>query len=148
VNACHDDSNCNGLPRHFATGLIAAPVESLARGGAFAGGRNMSFHRGFRASMIRPVIALPRPVAVRPRVHTRPFAHFRHRNAPVVVWVGAPSYSGYDDPTYVVSDEQSPSDSSPTTASYMMPPRFGCRVQTYSVPSENGGERSVRVVRC
>jgi hypothetical protein len=133
----------------FATGLIAAPAATLARGGAFAGGRDMSFHRGFRAPTIRPVIAGSRRVAAPPRVHTKPFAHFRHRHArvPVVVWVGAPWYSGYDDPTYVVSDEQSPSDTSPTTASNTMP-RLGCRVQTYNVSSESGGERPVKVVRC
>ncbi len=31
----------------LATGLIAAPVETSARGGAFAGGRGMSFRGVF-----------------------------------------------------------------------------------------------------
>jgi hypothetical protein len=150
----------------FATGLIAAPVETSARGGAFAGGRAMSFHRGFTEPLVRPAFARPLPVAAR-RVHTAPFAHFRHRHAPAVVWVGAPWYSGYDEPTYVVPDEQGPPESSPTTApkmipspttapdmmpptttSNMRPPRLGCRAQTYNVPSEDGGERSVKVLRC
>jgi hypothetical protein len=142
----------------FATGLIAAPVETSARGGAFAGGRAMSFHRGFTAPLMRPAFARPLPVAVPRSVHTAPFAHFRHRHAPAVVWVGAPWYSGYDEPTYVVPDEQGPPENSqttapdmmpsPTTAPDMMPPRLGCRVQTYNVPSEGGGEVSVKVVRC
>ena len=40
-----------GLFAIFATGLIriAAPVETFARGGAFAGARAMSLHRGFSA---------------------------------------------------------------------------------------------------
>jgi hypothetical protein len=137
-----------GFLAMLTIGLIVTPVEAFARGGAFAGGRAMSFHRGFTAPRIRPVIGRPLRAAVPRRVHTAPFAHFRHRHAPAVVWVGAPWYGGYDVPTYVVPDEQSPPDSSPTTAPDMMPPRLGCRVQTYNVPSEGGGERSVRVVRC
>jgi hypothetical protein len=30
----------------------------------------------------------------------------------------------------------------------MTPPRLACRVQTYKVPSEDGGQRPVKVVRC
>jgi hypothetical protein len=139
-----------GLFAIFATGLIciAAPVETFARGGAFAGARAMSLHRGFSAPVIRPAIARPHRVAVPPRVRAAPLGHFRHRHVPVEVWVGAPWYGGYDEPTYVVPDEQSPPDSSQTTASDVTPPRSGCRVQTYNVRSDSGGERSVKVVRC
>jgi hypothetical protein len=75
---------------------------------------NRNRPRGFRAPMIRPAIAWPRRVAVPARIHTAPFAHFRHRRAPAVVFVDAPWYSGYDESTYVAPDEQIPSDSSPT----------------------------------
>src|SRR5262244_1917438 len=48
----------------LATGLIAAPVETAARGGGFGGGgfgggHGMSFRGGFRAPIIRPAIARP-----------------------------------------------------------------------------------------
>src|SRR5262245_58101993 len=132
----------------LTAGLIASTVETFARGGAFAGGRGMSFHRGFRAPIIRPAIARPLPVAVHRRVHTAPLARFRPRHAPAVRWPGAPWYEGYDQPTYVVPDEQSPPNVSPTTVSDTKPARLGCGAQTYSVPSEGGGKRSVKVVRC
>src|SRR5712671_566681 len=96
-----------GLFAIFATGLfcIAAPVEAFARGGAFAGARAMSLHRGFSVPVIRPAIArphrvaapeLPHRVEVPPRVRAAPLGHFRHRHVPVEVWVGAPWYGGYD----------------------------------------------------
>jgi hypothetical protein len=132
----------------LAIGLTIAPIETSARGGAFAGGHAMSFHRGFRAPMIRSRIAQPQRVASPARIHAARFAHFRHPRVPVVVWVGAPWYSGYDDSTYVAPDEQSSPDSTPTTDSNVMPPRLGCRTQTYKVRSEDGGGRTVNVVRC
>ena len=139
----------------IATGLLAilaialiAPVEASARGGGFAGGHAMSFRGGFRAPMIRPPIARPQRFGVPARIRTAPVAHVRHAIGPRRVWVGAPWYGGYDEPTYVVPDEQSPPDSSQTTASDVTPPRSGCRVQTYNVRSDSGGERSVKVVRC
>jgi len=141
----------------LASGLIAAPVETSARGGGFAGGHGMSFRAGFRAPIIRPAIARPTQVAIPARVHnTAPFARFRHTTGPRRIWVGAPWYSDYGAPwysdygdsTYVVPDEQSPSDTSPTTDANMTPPRLGCSAQTYRVPSEAGGETSVKVVRC
>ena len=155
----------------LATGLIAAPVETSARGG-FAGGHGMSFRAGFRAPIIRPAIAPPtrvaipaiRPAIARPtrvavpaRLHnTAPFARFRHTIGPRRIWVGAPWYGDYGAPwygdygdsTYVVPDGQSPSDTSPTTDANMTPRRLGCSAQTYRVPSEAGGETSVKVVRC
>jgi hypothetical protein len=148
----------------LATGLIAAPVETSARGG-FAGGHGTSFRAGFRAPIIRPAVARPFPpaiarptrVAVPARLHnTAPFARFRHTIGPRRIWVGAPWYGDYGAPwygdygdsTYVVPDEQSPSDTSPPTDANMTPRRLGCSAQTYRVPSEAGGETSVKVVRC
>jgi hypothetical protein len=73
-----------------------------------------------------------------------------------VVWVGAPWYTDYgapwysgdDESTYVAPDEQRPSEGSPPPDSNISPARSGCRAQTYKVPSEDGGETSVKVVRC
>jgi hypothetical protein len=97
-----------------------------------------------------------------------PFAHLRRgrffsAGLPVSVWGDAPWYGGYIDPSY--SYGAPPPDpaiySYPATASpaadggpvrerviYVMPPRPGCSTQTYHVPAEKGGERSINVVRC
>jgi hypothetical protein len=144
----------------FAIGLIAAPVETSARGGGgggggggFAGGHAMSFRGGFRAPMVRPAIARPQQVASA-GIRTAPFAHFRRTIGPRRVWVGAPWYGdyGYGDygvPWYgdygVSPDEQSQPVASPTTEP---PRRLGCSAQTYKVPSEAGGETSVKVWGC
>jgi hypothetical protein len=133
----------------LAVGLIAAPVETSARGGGFAGSHGMSFGGGFRAPIIRPAIARPQRVAVA----AGPFAHFRHAIGPRRVWVGAPWYGDYGAPwygdygvsTYVVPDEQSQPVASRTTEP---PRRLGCSAQTYKVPSEAGGETSVKVWGC
>src|SRR5262249_54989756 len=115
----------------LAIGLIAAPVETSARGG-FAGGHGMSFRAGFRAPIIRPAIARPTRVAVPARLHnTAPFARFRHTIGPRRIWVGAPWYGDYGAPwygdygdsTYVVPDEQSPSDTSRPPDAHMTPRR-------------------------
>ena len=84
----------------LAIGLIAAPVETSARGGGGGGGgrgggHGMSFRGGFRAPMIRPAIARPQRVAVPARTRTAPFAHFRRGIGPRRVWVGAPWYGDY-----------------------------------------------------
>jgi len=133
----------------LAAGLIAAPVETSARGGAFAGDHGMSFRGGFRAPIMRPAIARPTRVAVPARIHnTVPFARFRHGSGPRRIWVGAPWYGDYGDSTYVAPDSQSPSATSPTPDSDTAPRRLGCSAQSYRVPSEAGGETSVKVVRC
>jgi len=141
----------------LATGLIAAPVETAARGGGFGGGgfgggRGMSFRGGFRAPIIRPAIARPTRVAVPARIHNNvPFTRLRHTIGPRRIWVGAPWYGDYGpywygdygDPAYVEPDVQSPS-----ATSQGPDRRLGCSAQTYKVPSEAGGETSVKVVRC
>jgi hypothetical protein len=149
----------------LATGLIAAPVESSARGGGFAGGHAMSFRGGFRAPMIRPAIARPQRVAVPARIRTAPFAHFRHAIGPRGGWVGAPWYGDYGAPWYgdygdygdygnstsVAPDEQSQPVASPTAEPPPRRPpprRLGCSTQTYKVLSEAGGETSVKVWSC
>ena len=74
--------------------------------------------------------------------HGAPFAHFRHRRfvaagSPAVAWGDAPRYSGDHDPSTVGPDEQP-----------VKPPRSSCSTQTYKVPSEGGGEASIKMVRC
>src|SRR5437667_9916583 len=96
----------------LATSLIAATVETSARGwGAFVGGHAMSF-RGGVAPIIRPAIAPPALRFAAParihaalihaapaRIHAVParihgtFARFRR--APAAVWPVAPWYSYY-----------------------------------------------------
>jgi hypothetical protein len=146
----------------LATSLIAAPVETSARGGgAFATGHAMAFHGGTRAPIIRPA-----PFArnmVLPRLPGTSFARFGHRHALGAPWYGwgygAPSwYSGYDyddDSTSVAPVQQSYSGDAgvglsggPTMTPNVPPPRLGCRTQTYNVPTQEGGETSVKVTRC
>jgi hypothetical protein len=85
------------------------------------------------APTTRPAIA---------RVHDAPSAHFPHRRfvaagSPAVPWGEAPRYSGDDAPSAVGPDEQP-----------VKPPRSSCSTQTYKVPSEGGGEASIKMVRC
>jgi hypothetical protein len=156
----------------FATGLIVAPAETAARAGGFVGARGMPmrvmpFHGGFRAPIARPAI-VPRPAvnALAPaRVRAAPFAHFRHRRffaggLPITVWGDAPWYNGYNDPSGYVPPYQQPIYTYPTAAYpspdtivreriiYVLPPRPSCSTQTYLVPAERGGERSINIVRC
>jgi hypothetical protein len=69
--------------------------------------------------------------------------------------------SGYYDPSTDAPDEQptypttaypyvsTEQPTYPTTAyPYVKPPRSNCGTQTYKVPSKDGGEASVKVVRC
>src|SRR5215471_20500941 len=82
---------------------------------------------------------------IRPAIvpnHGAPFAHFRHRRfvaagSRAVAWGDAPRYSGDDDPSTVGPDEQP-----------VKPLRSSCSTQTYKVPSEGGGEASIKMVRC
>jgi hypothetical protein len=162
----------------LATGLIVAPAETSARAGlAGPRGmpmRAMPFHGGFRAPIApapiaRPAIAPPlRPAvnAVVPRrIHAAPFGHVRHRGlfiggSPVALWGDAPWYNGYYDPSGYVPSYQQPIYTYPTAAYpapetivreriiYVLPPRPSCSTQTYRVPSEEGGVRSINIVRC
>jgi hypothetical protein len=70
-----------------------------------------------------------------------------HRSARgTVVPFGYYDDSGNYDPSTVTPDEQP---TYPTAAyPYVKPPRSSCTTQTYKVPSEAGGEASIKVVRC
>jgi hypothetical protein len=123
------------------------------------------------APMSRPAVAPPRQVVALARIRAVPLTHIQHRRAPVVVWGYAPWYSGDDAlwyngddsssysgsgepwfggyPTYVAPDQKNPPDTNPITDPNAMPRRSGCRTQTYKVRSaDDGGERSVNIVRC
>ena len=52
---------------------------------------------------------------------------------------------GYYDPSTVAPDEEP---TYPANAYPNPPRRLGCSTQTYKVPSESGGQASVKVVRC
>ncbi len=130
----------------FAAGvLIFEPVETSARGGAFAGGRAGP---GLPAAMTRPAIVPPQPVVAPVRARAAPFAHIRHRRAPVAVWVAEPWYADYNDSTLVPSDEHNLTDTAPSPDANVIPRRLGCTKQLYRVRSEEGGTRTVAVVRC
>jgi hypothetical protein len=137
----------------FAASLIAAPVKTLA-GGGFTGAHAMAFQGGIGLPIGRPAIA---------HIQGERFANFPNRRrfvgrgAPAPeVWGVAPWYDGYSS-TY---DDYSSGDAAPdeqqpqrppnlmTMESPLRPPDPGCTAQSYEVPSEAGGERSVKVVRC
>jgi hypothetical protein len=76
------------------------------------------------------------------RAEHQPYGHYRGWGEPY----GYYGDSGYYDPPTVAPDEQP---TYPTTVyPYVKPPRSSCSTQTYKVPSEDGGEASVNVVRC
>lgn len=156
----------------FVTGLIVAPVETAARGGGFvAGGRAMPVARGFRGPIVRPASAPVRPPVApssiraasvagpsfaRDRFGRVPFAHLRHRrlsSGGVSVWGDAPWYSDYTDPANYYGSYPAtayPADSAPIRERviYVVPRVPGCSTQTYRVPGDSGGKRSINVVRC
>jgi hypothetical protein len=74
------------------------------------------------------------------RAEHQPYGHYRGWGEPY----GYYGDSGYYDPSTVAPDEQPPTTAYP----YVKPPRSSCSTQTYKVPSEDGGEASVNVVRC
>jgi hypothetical protein len=123
-----------------AGGLIFEAVEASARGGAFAGGRAVP---GFGAAMIRP-----QPIVAPVRARVAPFAHMRHRRAPGAMSVAEPRYDDYNDSTVVPPDEQNLADTNPSPDANVIPRRLGCTKQIYRVRSEEGGTRTVAVVRC
>jgi hypothetical protein len=76
------------------------------------------------------------------RTDNAPVAHFEPRRvvaagSPAVAMGDAPRDRGDYDPSTVRPDEQP-----------VKPPRSSCSTQTYKVPSESGGEASIKMVRC
>jgi hypothetical protein len=131
----------------FAAGLILAPIETFARGGG----------RGFRAPIARPAVAA---AIARPAVARTANRRFQQRRGLAPYGGYYPWYGGYyyyDDQysSYGSPDQQpmgpamvypnQPQTNQPQTN---QPQRSGCSTQTYSVPSESGGQRSVKIVTC
>ena len=76
------------------------------------------------------------------RTDNAPVAHFQPRRvvaagSPAVALGDAPRDRGDYDPSTVRPNEQP-----------VKPPRSNCSTQTYKVPSESGGEASIKMVRC
>jgi len=76
------------------------------------------------------------------RTDNAPVAHFEPRRvvaagSPALALGDAPRDRGDYDPSTVRPDEQP-----------VKPPRSSCSTQTYKVPSEGGGEASIKMVRC
>ena len=137
----------------FAAGGLIAPVATSAQGGALNGGRTAPVHGVFRAPP--PAMAPLRPAVTRARIRPAPFGQLRHRRTPAVVWGAAPWYDAYDAAWDNGSD--APWDSGVENPTYAVPGRdpdstnrnATCRTQTYQVRSaEDGGERTVNIVRC
>jgi len=109
-----------GFGGHFGGAMGGGRIGGGLRAGQFGGGR---FARRFEPShRVRGLVV--------------PFGYYDD-------W-----YSGYGyyDPSTVTPEERP---TYPTAAyPYVKPPRSSCSTQTYKVPSENGGEASVNVVRC
>jgi hypothetical protein len=143
----------SSLLAFFAAGLILTPGETSARGG-----------RGYRA-----------PVARAAAVARIPYANIRQRRlARNASWYGGYGSYGYYDggygyydgdygnyyntqyqPSYVPSVQQQPTGpavvypNQPTAkATSAVASRSGCTPKTYKVPSESGGQRTVKIVNC
>jgi hypothetical protein len=141
------------------------------QGGALHGSFRARVARPVAPSVTR---LAPAGSVARGPAHVRSAAHFGHRRLfgagwPLSAWGDAPWYGGggyYDPSDTVASGAQpddrpgySPSYSYPVYPSpdgtvvrerviYVIPFRPGCGTQTYRVPAEGGGRRSINVVRC
>ena len=128
----------------FVAALIAAPIETLARGG-FSGAHALAFHGGIARPIGRPAIAhIPSQRFVR-------FSNHRRVSAPVL-WGVSPWYGDYSS-AEVAPQEQQPLEEPPLNAvteeeTPVRLPSWGCTERSYKVPSEAGGERLIKVVHC
>jgi hypothetical protein len=134
-----------GFVAVFALVSTLAPSDSFGRAGGF-GGRPLAMASGFRPPALQP----PSPW------HRREFgaavSSRRQFGAGVPLSVLGGSYYGpsdyidpYDRPSSVDPDFTGaiPADPNPVLA---FRPR--CRLQTVTVPSEDGGERAINITRC
>jgi hypothetical protein len=138
---------------------MLAPKETFGRGGGF-GGRAFSAHSGFHPPALRAPMQAPihmsRPIERLP-LHRRqfglgfPLAFPLGYGVPLTVPDGPFAYdSEYGVPSYT----DSAGDGSSVTGSVRVRvnPAFfyrpGCNSETVVVPSEDGGERSINIVRC
>ena len=141
------------ITRVYAAGLVAvlcfgsvfAPNEAFARFGGF-GGRSFAFSSGFHAPALRtPFLA-----------HRRAFGFDRLRRqaglVPLTVLGGSALYgpSDYIDPYLqpLAVEQDIVTGAIPGGGNPVFVYRRGCRTQTVTVPSEDGGDRAINITRC
>jgi hypothetical protein len=134
-----------GLAAVLCFGSVFASSEAVARFGG-VGGRAFGFSGGFHAPSLRtPFLA-----------HRRAFAFDRLRRqaglVPLTVLGGSALYgpSDYVDPypQSVAIEQEIVTGSIPSGGGPVFVVRRGCRTQTVTVPSEEGGDRSINITRC
>jgi hypothetical protein len=159
-------------------GLMLVPNESFGRGGGGGGfgrpggfaGRSLPLVSSAHRSIPAPQVHLARPVEPAPLLHRRrggfglPYYGVGGFGAPLGTpdgyfpdaAYGAPAFSppDYGDPYYRSSyadryaDPNGYTGSVPVRVNPYMVYRPGCRTQTVTVPSEDGEEREINIVRC
>ena len=132
-----------GLAAVLCLGSMLASDAAFARSGGF-GGRSFAFSSGFPPSALRSASPLHRRFGFAPLLR-------RDGLAPLTV-LGGGLYgpSDYVDPNY------QPAYAEPEVVTGAIPGggypvfvyRRGCHTQTVTVPSEDGGERTINIVRC
>lgn len=153
------------LIRMYAAGLTVViamlftltPADAFARSGGF-GGRSFAMAQGFRAPAFRQSLGFRSAVfrqslAFRSRIW-RQSLFDRGRYGLGALW--ARLGGSYYDPSDYFDSYYQPSYAGPNIATAEIPGatnlpviyRRGCESQTISVPSEDGGERSINIVRC
>jgi hypothetical protein len=154
----------------FSFASLLAASQSFARGGGF-GGRSIGWSGGFHPPVLRRSVV---GSSFRAPIHdfargTSPQEHERHLGfgvplrrevgfgVPLIVPGGSFMYGSYYDPSdnYVPNDQ--PNYAEPEIVTGTIPRvlvgpaavfRPGCRTETVMVPSENGGDRTINIVRC
>ena len=144
----------------FCVSVVLVPGETFGRGGGLGGrgfvGRSVSIGSGFHPPALRS----------QAQVHLRrpDFSPFRHRFGygffPLTGFGGGYYGPGYGAPDFVEAYDQ-PAEAEPETTGAIPIPglipgglrpvivyRPGCQTQTVTVPSEDGDDRSINIVRC
>jgi hypothetical protein len=134
-----------GLATVLCFGSVFAPDEAFARFGGF-GGRSFAFSSGFHAPAVRtPFLA-----------HRRAFGFDRLRRQAGLLPLTVLGGSAFYGPSDYVDPYSQPGAVEPEIVTGAIPGgaypvfigRRGCRTQTVIVPSEDGGESSINIVRC
>jgi hypothetical protein len=154
----------------LGAGVLAAPAESSARGGAVAPGRIGGFHAPRPVQPWHPPFARV-PHAVPPmlhgavaRVHAARRGAQRHHGAistfdgsgfPLTYGDNGAFYGSYYDPSDVVGSIGVPVFAPPPAGPRPVAERQAevidrgpCRSETVSVPTPSSGERSITITRC
>jgi hypothetical protein len=148
-----------GLVVFFCVSVVLVPGETFGRGGSFGGrgfaGRSVPIGSRFRPPTLRPQAQLHRPGFKGPLRHRFGYGFF-----PLPGFGGGYYGPGYGAPNYVVPYDQ-PAETVPEITGAIPTPgsvsggfrpvivyRPGCQTQTVTVPSEDGDDRSINIVRC